>query len=106
MSRDQREMLLLHMDGPVPFVRSKEPKLNYRRIALSLVARGWLRFQPTFEALRSATRPPATVMTDDGRRALCRLLGEYADVLDRAVALRLEVETERAVAIMSQNELV
>lgn len=71
----QREMLIAHIDGEVPVVRSAEGRSQVRD---SLILHGLLR------GSTNTPRPRATVLTEDGRRALGIILGDYADALSRA----------------------
>lgn len=76
----QREMLISHIDGAVLIIRA-----DYNKVLRALVLRGLLR-----PSSPQTTRPRATILTDEGRRALGVILGDYADALVRAGLLEQE----------------
>src|SRR5882672_1877613 len=70
----QRDMLIDHIDGALEVSTTR--LVQVRR---SLLARKLIRPYPP-----GATRPRRTVLTEEGRNAACRILGECADALVRA----------------------
>jgi len=78
----QREMLLRHIDVPVDVTVSDQHVITVRRSLLNL---GLIRPHPT-----GAIRPRHTVLTVDGRDAVCKILAGYADALVRAGLLEQE----------------
>lgn len=72
---EQRELLIAHLDGPVPF-NVRNPKLSTLRAALR---RGWLRTD-------REVAPRETRLTDDGRQKLAQALADWADSITRAKA--------------------
>lgn len=76
----QREMLIAHIDGAVLIIRA-----DYNKVLRALVLRGLLR-----PSTPHSVRPRATILTEEGRRALGIILGDYADALVRAGLLEQE----------------
>jgi hypothetical protein len=76
LSASQRSVLVDHVDGEVGVVVAAYRNLQARN---SLIRIGLLR-----TAIPNAPRPRSTVLTEEGRRVLGAVLGEYADALVRA----------------------
>lgn len=70
----QRDMLVDHIDGALEVSTSR--LVQVRR---SLLVRRLIRPYPA-----GAIRPRQTTLTEQGRLAVCRILGDYADALVRA----------------------
>lgn len=70
----QRDMLIDHIDGALEVSTSR--LVTVRR---ALLARKLIRPYPA-----GAIRPRQTTLTEHGRCAVCRILGDYADALVRA----------------------
>ncbi len=75
LSTAQREALLAHIDVRVAVVSSDRRIVHTRR---SLMSMGLLRGCPT-----GSIRPVETALTEEGRRAACLILADYADALMR-----------------------
>jgi len=82
LSAPQRDMLLKHIDVPVDVVAADSHVVTVRRSLLNL---GLLRPHPT-----GSVRPRHTVLTPDGRDAVCKILAGYADALVHAGLLEQE----------------
>lgn len=83
MSRWMRDILISHIDGPVPIFRAAPKGVNaaelarHRRTTEALVLRGLLRNGPE-------NPPRETFVTELGRKKLAEVLGDWADALVRA----------------------
>ncbi len=89
LSKLQREFLIDHVDGVRPFIDQQIENMTRE----SMIARGLVRYHP--QSRSHLGRPDGTALTNDGREALCTILGQYADALCRAVtARRLTEHTE------------
>jgi hypothetical protein len=78
----QRVLLIRHIDWPVEVLTSGSQLAQSRKILMIL---GLIRPHPF-----GAVRPRYTVMTEEGRRAVCIILGDYADALIGAGLLEQE----------------
>jgi hypothetical protein len=79
MSKQQRDSLIDHANGPQPIVIGPDSATRS-----SLIARGLLRYE-THNRWKSPTH--RTVLTEFGREVLCMVLGDYADALVRTNCL-------------------
>lgn len=69
-----RDMLIEHIDGPVPFVARGGPRASCLR---AMMRRGFLKFDRSHH-------PTFTLITDNGRSALAVALADWAEALVRA----------------------
>lgn len=84
----QREMLIDHIDCIVPIDR-RDTRSDHAGVTRNwLIANKFLKCHPT-----STYRPTGTSLTEDGRAAVCIILGDYADALVRAGLLELDDES-------------
>ena len=74
LSKQQRDFLIDHIDGPHPISQGYE---TFVRNALE--ARGLVCFD-----LPQSLRPKTTIITELGREIVCAILGDYADALVRS----------------------
>lgn len=80
LSMMQRAVLIDHIDGAVELIIAER-----KMVRVSLMQIGLLRAENP-----RAIRPRATVLTEQGRRAVGIILGDYADALVRAGILEQE----------------
>lgn len=82
LSKLQRDFLVDHVDTIKPFCDN--PIENMTRE--SLIVRKLVRYEP--ETRSRLGVPTGTVLTTEGRIALCTILGQYAEALMRAATAR------------------
>jgi hypothetical protein len=80
VSRSMRDVLIEHLDGKMVHINAVVGYDAGRRklVIGAALSRGWIK------TCGSEVRPTHTQITDAGRTALAKILGEYADVLYRA----------------------
>ena len=78
LRQSQKNLLIAHIDRTIPF-DVKSPMLA---TTISLMKLGLLRGT-------EVSRPRGTILTEDGRRAVCSILAHYADQLVLAGLLEL-----------------
>lgn len=85
-----RDVLIQHLDGgQIPITKPSgdgHAKANRYKSTMVLIGMGFLKT----EARQSF--PKWTMMTDTGRRALTKALGDWADALDRAYQMQPEIK--------------
>lgn len=98
LSQMQREFLIDHVEGLCPFT-SSDPMIN--RTRESLLKRKLIRYEPPVR--NRLGRPDGTVLTDAGRKAMCVILGQYADDLVRALEKDTEVIEDRLLEALKRS---
>jgi hypothetical protein len=90
LSQDQRDMLIEHIDRIVPIDQHRG-----RRTLDWLLEHKLLKGHPS-----NTFRPTGTSLTQDGRAAVCIILGECADALIRAGLLELDNTEETPLEVL------
>jgi hypothetical protein len=85
LSYAQREFLISHACGMRPFINEKMENATRK----SLVERDLLQYEPPTRSLLG--KPNGTLLTHDGREALCFILNRCADNLTSGLAARENV---------------
>jgi hypothetical protein len=95
LSKLQREYLIEHCCGLHPFVN--EPLENATR--RSLIERELIEYEPPIRSKLGI--PQGTVLTDDGKEAVCAVLDQCAEALIRGLRSR----EENLISSHTENEL-
>lgn len=85
MTAPMRDLLIEHIDGPVPLHKTSQNdtlgQIRDRhlrtRMIVACLDHGWLEFDTNCS-------PTTSIMTEKGKHALCAVLAEWADVLTKA----------------------
>jgi hypothetical protein len=99
-SNTMRDILIDHLDGrkikiTAPTGFGRETALRFKTTR-TLIHYGYLKYTGEGRAGPVPITPTVTVITDDGRRALAKLLASWADVLDRAYQMNPAIAPRRS----------
>ena len=91
LSTGMRDVLIAHLDGnKVPFILMARNRVEQDQMisTAALMRRQMLKPWRGDQNYSEMARPKFTVITDIGREALGKLLGDYADAIVRAKMMR------------------